>query len=152
MDQPFTFYEFFCGGGMARAGLGKAWECLFANDFDVKKAANYKLNWGDDKKKVEDIANIGTEVLINQVDLAWAAFPCQDLSSAGAGAGLEGARSGTFWPFWNIVKKLRTENRPPKMVVLENVCGAITSHEGKDFSAICSAMRQEEYLFGAVVI
>ena len=32
-----SFYEFFAGGGMARAGLGKAWTCLFANEFDTKK-------------------------------------------------------------------------------------------------------------------
>ena len=34
-----TFYEFFAGAGMARAGLGDQWQCLFANDFDRKKAA-----------------------------------------------------------------------------------------------------------------
>ena len=28
-----SFYEFFAGGGMARAGLGKGWTCLFANDW-----------------------------------------------------------------------------------------------------------------------
>jgi hypothetical protein len=34
-----TFYEFFAGSGMVRAGLGDSWKCLFANDFDEKKAA-----------------------------------------------------------------------------------------------------------------
>lgn len=29
-----TFYEFFAGSGMVRAGLGASWRCLFANDFD----------------------------------------------------------------------------------------------------------------------
>ena len=32
------FYEFFAGGGMARAGLGAVWTYLFANDFDAAKA------------------------------------------------------------------------------------------------------------------
>ena len=32
-----TFLEFFAGG-MARAGLGAGWRCLFANDFDPGKA------------------------------------------------------------------------------------------------------------------
>lgn len=41
-----NFYEFFAGGGMARAGLGQDWKCLFANDFDPKKAASYAANWG----------------------------------------------------------------------------------------------------------
>ena len=39
-----TFYEFFAGGGMARAGLGPAWRCLFANDIDDRKAAAYRAN------------------------------------------------------------------------------------------------------------
>ena len=32
-----TYLEFFAGGGMARAGLGESWRCLFANDFDQMK-------------------------------------------------------------------------------------------------------------------
>jgi len=50
-----TFYEFFAGSGMVRAGLGDSWKCLFANDFDDKKAAAYQQNWGDDEILVEDI-------------------------------------------------------------------------------------------------
>ena len=45
---PFTFYEFFAGGGMARLGLGEHWRCLFANDFDPIKASTYRANFGDD--------------------------------------------------------------------------------------------------------
>ncbi len=41
-----SFFEFFAGGGMARAGLGSGWKCLFANDFDRKKGVTYQLNWG----------------------------------------------------------------------------------------------------------
>ena len=37
MSKP-TYYEFFAGGGMARAGLGEGWRCLFANDFDARRA------------------------------------------------------------------------------------------------------------------
>lgn len=40
------FLEFFAGGGMARAGLSPEWRCVFANDFDPKKAAVYRANWG----------------------------------------------------------------------------------------------------------
>jgi DNA (cytosine-5)-methyltransferase 1 len=34
---PFSFYEFFAGGGMARLGLGAGWACAFANDFDRRR-------------------------------------------------------------------------------------------------------------------
>lgn len=147
-----NFYEFFAGGGMARAGLGSEWNCLFANDFDQKKAESYAKNWGDEHLHVGDVAKLNTDFLPGHADLAWASFPCQDLSLAGAGAGLKGNRSGTFWAFWELMKTLGNEGRAPRMVVLENVCGALSSHDGKDFSAICSALSDAEYQFGAVIM
>lgn len=135
-----SFYEFFAGGGMARAGLGDDWQCLLANDFDPKKAASYAANWGADHLRVGDVAALTTADLPGAADLAWASFPCQDLSLAGAGAGLKGERSGTFWPFWKLVKALGEEDRAPRLVVLENVFGALSSHDGKDFAAICAAL------------
>lgn len=152
MNPSFKFYEFFCGGGMARAGLGPNWECIFANDIDPKKGDSYKINWGKDVLKIEDVTKIKPQELPGYADLAWASFPCQDLSLAGMGAGLKGDRSGTFWPFWKKIMALKKVNRAPKMVVLENVCGALTSHDGKDFHAICKALKKEDYKFGAVVI
>lgn len=147
-----TFYEFFAGGGMARAGLGPAWTCLFANDFDEKKAASYSANWGGDHLWVGDVAEVCPDQLPGTADLAWASFPCQDLSLAGSGAGLTGARSGTFWPFWKHITELCEEGRAPATIVLENVYGAITSHGGRDFSAIMSALSEGGYRCGAVVV
>ena len=147
-----SFYEFFAGGGMARAGLGSAWRCLFANDFDHKKSRAYARNWGFGALKTADVRTLAPADVPGRADLAWASFPCQDLSLAGGGAGLKGERSGTFWPFWSLMLALVDENRAPKMIVLENVCGALTSHDGKDFAAICSAFQQGRYRFGALVI
>ena len=147
-----TFYEFFAGGGMARAGLGPEWQCLFANDFDPKKAKTYAHNWGAEALRVGDVASVKVSELPTRADLVWASFPCQDLSLAGAGAGLDGNRSGTFWPFWDLVRQLGKAGRSPKLIVLENVCGALTSHGGRDFSAIGSALAGGGYRFGAVVI
>ena len=146
-----TFYEFFAGGGMARAGLGDGWSCLFANDIDAKKGASYSANWGDVHLKVDDVSKIAPSQLPGHADLAWASFPCQDLSLAGDGAGLNGERSGTFWPFWRLMQALVTENRAPVLVVLENVCGALSSHGGKDFAEIGAALAGI-YRFGALVI
>src|SRR5260370_17094564 len=68
------------------------------------------------------------------------------------GAGLRGNRSGTFWPFWNLITRLKAENRGPHLVVLENVCGTLSSHGGKDFTAIANALAEENYRFGALII
>lgn len=148
-----SFYEFFAGGGMARAGLGRGWNCLFANDVDAKKGFAYQMNWGTGGElRVSDIHNIQSDDLPGHADMAWASFPCQDLSLAGAGAGLNGARSSTFFPFWQIIRALFIEDRAPRLIVLENVCGTLTSHGGQDFAAICSMFRNSGYKFGAVVI
>lgn len=146
------FYEFFAGGGMARAGLGEAWECVFANDFSEQKAKSYRANWGGDDLLVEDINKIPSTLIPGCADLAWASFPCQDLSLAGNGEGLNGARSGTFWGFMRIIQKLKAECRKPSMIVLENVYGTLTSHGGKDFEAIAKSIVDEGYNFGAIVI
>lgn len=149
----FTFYEFFAGGGMARAGLGQEWQCLFANDFDYKKSRIYCQNWGGTELKTADIRSITTKDIPPGVaDLAWASFPCQDLSLAGAGAGLKGDRSGTFWPFWSLMKGLIQEERSPQLIVLENVCGALSSHGGKDFASICNGFQEAGYSVGTVVV
>jgi DNA (cytosine-5)-methyltransferase 1 len=148
-----TFYEFFAGGGMVRAGLGPGWRCLFANDFDQKKGRIYRLNWGERELKAGDVGSLTTkDVPAEAADMAWASFPCQDLSLAGGGAGLKGERSGTFWPFWNLMKGLMKENRAPRLIALENVCGTLSSHDGKDFSTICGVFEQSGYAVGSVVI
>jgi DNA (cytosine-5)-methyltransferase 1 len=153
-----TFLEFFAGGGMARAGLGESWKCLFANDFDPMKANTYRINWGGSDLVCDDIAKLNTSQIPGKADLAWASFPCQDLSLAGnyAGMGSESSksktRSGTFWPFWGLMRTLREEGRAPKLIVLENVFGVLSSRGGKDFSEICSALSSSNYRVGAMVI
>lgn len=146
-----TFYEFFAGGGMARAGLGAGWRCLFANDFDQKKGITYQNNWGEGEMVVDDIRNVSPDDLPEQADLIWGSFPCQDLSLAGGGAGLRGDRSGTFWPFISQIQALKDERRAPAVIALENVVGTLTSHKGKDFAAICEALHGLGYRYGAFV-
>jgi DNA (cytosine-5)-methyltransferase 1 len=146
-----TFLEFFAGGGMARAGLGADWACLFANDFDPVKAAAYRNNWGGDHFLEGDVANLKAADLPT-ADLAWASFPCQDLSLAGNGAGLKGARSGTFWAFARLIEGLRREGRAPKILGVENVVGLLTSHGSKDFAALGAECARLGYRFGALTI
>lgn len=152
----FSFYEFFAGGGMVRAGLGEAWSCLLANDFDLMKARAYAENWGGEALVCADVARLGPADLPGSADLAWASFPCQDLSLAGDRRGLGGAnsatRSGAFWPFWRLVSGLRVEGRAPRLIVLENVVGALTSAGGRDFQALAAALAAGGYRFGALVI
>jgi len=156
-DAPFTFFEFFSGGGMARLGLGPDWRCTFANEWCEKKAEAYCAFFGDAEErlkelKVADVKKLSVDDLPGTPTLVWASFPCQDLSLAGSGAGLKGKRSGTFKPFWKLIQHMATMDRIPKLVVLENVVGALTSHGGRDFTLICDALIGSGYTIGAMVI
>jgi DNA (cytosine-5)-methyltransferase 1 len=149
---PFRFLEFFAGGGMARAGLAPDWAPVWANDLSSVKAEIYRQNWGGAELVVRDVAGVSPNEL-PEAEMAWGSFPCQDLSLAGNQSGIgeagDGARtrSGTFWPFWNLIEAKR-----PPIVVLENVKGALTSNGGRDIEAICSAMAGANYRFGPLVI
>jgi DNA (cytosine-5)-methyltransferase 1 len=137
---------------MARVGLGAAWRCLLANDFDPRKARAYADNWGEGDLRCGDVAGLTSADLPSRADLAWASFPCQDLSLAGAGAGLSGARSGAFWGFHALMRDLRREGRAPRIIALENVLGTLTSKGGADFTALCRALDGLGYRFGALTI
>ena len=137
---------------MARAGLGPAWQCLYANDFDPKKVAAYRSNWGSEEIRLGDIRAISSDDMPGHANLAWASFPCQDLSLAGNGAGLNGERSVTFWEFWRVIDGLKIEHRSPRVLVLENVAGALTSNDGRDFQELCHALHLLGYVYGALTI
>ncbi|MCA3562426.1 MAG: DNA cytosine methyltransferase [Aestuariivirga sp.] len=146
------YYEFFAGGGMARLGLGSGWKCLMANDIDPKKLAIYRANFGEDRTILGDVYDLKSEDMPGHPDLAWASFPCQDLSLAGNRAGLAGERSGAFWGFWQAINLLRAENRQPKLLVLENVTGTLSSHGRADFVELAQAIVSLGYDFGALVV
>lgn len=151
--KPFGFYEFFAGGGMARLGLGAAWTCLFANDFDAKKVAAYTANFAPAKElHYGDVATVTSRQLPKHATLAWASFPCQDLSLAGNGKGLAGERSGVFWAFFTLIKQLKKEGRRPPIIALENVSGLLTSHEGQDLTNLIGALSDEGYRIGVVAL
>src|ERR1700722_17331648 len=146
------FFEFFSGGGMARLGLGSEWRCTFSNDICEKKASAYRTYFGGAELRVEDVAKLTPNDLPGAPTLVWGSFPCQDLSLAGNGAGLGGDRSGTFLPFWKLMQNMIRLDRVPQIIVLENVVGALTSHEGRDFATIIGALSNEGYRVGALVI
>jgi DNA (cytosine-5)-methyltransferase 1 len=132
---------------------------LFANDFDQMKVETYEANWGTGDIRLKDVASLVlSDLPAHAVDLVWASFPCQDLSLAGGyrGLGRERAkvatRSGTFWPFWKLIRGLAQDGRAPRAIVLENVYGCLTSHEGKDFASIASALAEFDHRFGAAMI
>jgi len=144
-----TFLEFFAGGGMARQGLDGLFDCAFANDFDPMKCAVYRTNYPDDEIVQGDVWDLDASQ-VPPAPLAWASFPCQDLSLAGSRRGLNAPRSGAFWGFWNVIEKQR--DKAPKTIVIENVAGLLSSHEGRDFTTLVTQLADAGYRVGAMLI
>ncbi len=93
---------------------------------------------------VGDITKLDGAIL-PVVDIITGGSPCQDLSIAGARAGLKGERSGLFMEQVRIAKEMRKEDAKrgrtthsirPRYFVWENVPGAFSSAEGEDFRAV----------------
>jgi DNA (cytosine-5)-methyltransferase 1 len=146
--------EFFAGAGLARMGLEAShrFDVTWANDIDVTKARLYRARFGDgptDHLLVKDVADIRPDELPTDVDLAWASFPCTDVSLAGDREGLAGAESGTWWAF---VDRLRDLEALPDVVVAENVLGLATSDGGRDLEALLRSLNDLEYLVDVLAI
>lgn len=79
---------------------------------------------------------------IQPVDVLCAGFPCQDVSVAGKREGLKGARSSLFFEVVRIIREMRevTGGVLPKVVVLENVPGLLTSNRGRDFHTVLTEL------------
>lgn len=146
-----TIAEFFAGIGLMRMGLERAgWRIAFANDIEEDKWQMYRDHFGDTGEFiVDDIHKLGASQ-VPDVALATASFPCNDLSLAGARKGLAGEQSSAFWGFIEILNKLGT--RRPPMILLENVTGFMTSHDGDDFRDALLSLNRLGYAVDAFII
>ena len=151
--QHKTVAEFFAGIGLMRIGLGNAgWRIALANDIDHHKWQMYRDHFGDTGEFiVEDIHKLKSSQ-IPSVSLATASFPCNDLSLAGARHGLAGAQSSAFWGFIDILKSMKHERRLPPLVLLENVTGFLSSHQGRDFEDALLALNNLGYAVDPIIV
>ncbi len=99
--------------GLERAGLGVVqWQV----EFDPFCRRVLAKHWPNVDRSVVDV-KAGNASNLGRVDLICGGFPCQDVSSAGKGAGLTAhTRSGLWFEYARIVAELR-----PSIVIVENV-------------------------------
>jgi DNA (cytosine-5)-methyltransferase 1 len=106
--------------GFGRAGLRTAWFCE-ADPFCQRVLRHH---WpavpvhGD----IRGLSALNVET----VDVLAGGFPCQDLSVAGRGEGIDGARSGLWAEFARLIGELR-----PRYVVVENVSALLARGFGR---------------------
>lgn len=101
--------------GLERAGMTCKWQV----EIDDYATRVLEKHWPG-VARFKDIKTVGKSEL-GKVDLIAGGFPCQDISYAGAGAGLSGERSGLFYELVRIVRELE-----PRFVLLENVSALLT--------------------------
>lgn len=99
------------------------------------------------QKRLPDMKHYGDVSKLNggdlePVDIITFGSPCQDLSIAGKRNGLDGARSGLFREAIRIITEMRckTNGRYPRWAVWENVPGALSSANGRDFREVLESL------------
>ncbi len=148
----FTALDFFAGSGLVRLGLEPEFKTLWANDNSAKKRAVYAANHPQGNFSLASIQDVNGGS-VPSADLAWASFPCQDLSLAGNLGGMQsGTRSGLFWDWIRVLKEMQDYGNKPAVLVAENVVGFVVADQGKHFRQAYHALRDLGYLAGAVVI
>lgn len=141
-----TFASFFSGiGGIdlgfERAGFRVTVQC----EIDKYCRAILKRHWSDLRihENIKDIHDTDANVPVSDV---WAGgFPCQDVSLARMGprAGLKGKKSGLFHEFARLL-----EGGLPRVLLIENVPGLLSSHGGGDFETVLRTLADLGYGVG----
>ena len=121
-------------GGFPLAAIRSGITPVWASEIEAFPIAVTKLRFPS-MTHVGDITKLnGAE--LPPVDIICGGSPCQDLSVAGARAGLAGARSGLFMEQMRIVREMRAADQKrgrfgvdirPRWVCWENVPGAFSS-------------------------
>jgi len=97
--------------GLERAGMKTVAFC----EVDKKCQEVLRKHWKD-VPIFDDVTTLKGTDIDGTVDVICGGFPCQDISLAGKGAGLEGERSGLWWEFHRLIKEIK-----PKWAIIENV-------------------------------
>lgn len=145
---PWLMHEFFAGSGLVAYGLKEMFAPVWANDISEQKTAVYEANFGCDRFILDDIKNIKGSIL-PFAHLSWASFPCQDLSLAGSIGGIHASRSGLVWEWLRVLDEM---DNKPKLLLLENVAGLLSTNGGDSYRVLHPALVECGYCCGAVLL
>jgi len=119
MSEPLTFGSLFAGIGGFDLGFERAgMVCKWQVEIDAYATKVLEKHWPNVRR--HDDVRTWPQPDTERVDVICGGFPCQDVSYAGKGAGLDGERSGLFFEAIRVVRELR-----PRIVVLENVAALL---------------------------
>jgi DNA (cytosine-5)-methyltransferase 1 len=118
--------------GFERAGFEIAWQC--EKDSYCQKVLNKHWPNRPCYDNIKDLHRAdGPEP---DADILIGGFPCQDISLAGEGAGLDGERSGLWWEYCRLIRSIR-----PRYAVVENVPALVR----RGLRAVLGALAESGY-------
>lgn len=142
MKSKLKCASFFAGVGGIDMGfeLTKAFDVVYANEFDPYPVKTYELN-SDIKVDYKDIRDVNPDE-IPDFDVCLAGFPCQAFSVAGYRQGFKDDKGrGTL--FFEVARII--EAKRPKIVFLENVKNLVGHDDGNTFLVILDTLQQLGY-------
>lgn len=128
MKDKLKVLDLFAGIGGFTLGLEKTglYETVAFCEWDKSCQEVLKKHWPDVYcySDIKDLTYPGGYLYSEEcsiaglvdVDIITGGFPCQDISYAGKGAGIEGERSGHWKHYWRLINEIE-----PKGVIIENV-------------------------------
>lgn len=133
--------------GLERAGMRTVYQC----EIDQRCRSVLARHWSDVPRWGDITTLTGREILRHapQIDVVAWGSPCQDLSIAGTGAGLNGTRSSLFHEGIRIINEIRkaTDGKYPRVSIWENVAGALSSNKGRDFGRVLATLAESGACF-----
>ena len=135
-DGRYSVVDLFAGvGGLAMGFEENGFKTLFANDFDEYAAETYKYNHKNTPFIDGDVSKITEEQIREiignkEVDLVVGGIPCQSFSMAGyrIRKGIDNSddpRHFLYKEYFRILDIVK-----PKVAIIENVKGILSSHNG----------------------
>ena len=126
--------ELFAGIGGIGLGLEATggFEVVWQVEKDDYATKVLEKNWSD-VRRWDDVKTFPPETGDWDVDLITAGFPCQDISVAGKGEGLDGKKSGLFYEVIRIAGIIK-----PRWLLLENVSALLIRGIGEVLGEVAS--------------
>lgn len=128
--QKLKLLSLFAGIGGFELGLERSggFETVAQCEIDPYCQKVLAKHWPQVKRyaDIRDLTAAGLAADGIAVDAICGGFPCQDVSYAGKGAGIEGHRSGLWSEFARLIGELR-----PQVVFVENTTGLLSRGMGR---------------------
>ena len=146
--NPPTTIDLFCGAGGLTEGFRQAgFVCLFANDIDAEASRTFAVNHPRSELSTSSIEHLmparirkSLGLSAGELDCMVGGPPCQGFSINAPSRSLDDPRNALFRHYMAFVCEFK-----PKTIVLENVPGMLSLHQGYVVKRIIEGMEELGY-------